>query len=66
MTKNMETKQNHITLRLTQTDLSKLGQATKQKAVTRSQIIRIALSDYFKQQNIVAEVTTNPNQLSIV
>lgn len=65
MTNNMETKHNHITLRLTQTDLSKLGQATKQKAVTRSQIIRIALSDYFKQQNIVAEVTTNPNQLSI-
>jgi len=63
---NREKKPTHLTLRLSINETTKLRTAINKKGVSKSQLMRDALNNYFSQNNIVAETTTNPKQLTIV
>jgi hypothetical protein len=56
-----ETKPTHLTLRLSNKETTKLSSAIQKKGVTKSQLMRVALNNYFTQNNIVAETATKPN-----
>ena len=54
-----ENKPKHLTFRVTKNEHFKLRNATDKIGISKSQLIRVALNEYYRKNKIVAEITTN-------